>query len=62
MAATKIRVVFKSGHAETFSSKDFTVKRNLMNEVTELSWSNDIQPRIMHINLAEIAAVLEVKS
>lgn len=59
MADSKIRIVFKSGHTETFECAQFNVTKRL-DKVSEVSWSGDIKPRIMQIDLNEVAAILEV--
>jgi hypothetical protein len=56
----RVKIVFKSGHTETFMFEEFEFKA-FPNSVESLKWKQpkNAYPRLMDVCLSEIAALLE---
>jgi len=54
----KIKIIFKSGAEITFKTKKFTVTRE-EDSIRRIQWIGS-SPHIMHIDLEEVAAILEL--
>ena len=53
-----IRIVFKSGHIQDVAFEEFSLKKGIAG-IHSIQWKNSM-PRLMHVNIDEIAAVIEL--
>lgn len=57
-----IRVILKSGNEFTVKCDSFSVKRNGLNQITQIDAKGIVENKFLHLEMDEIAAIVRVYS